>query len=1236
MTLHQDTPTRPHAARPVTARRAGGPAGGSAISFDALQAALRAAEPNVLLASPWLLQAIIAYDRGMLPTGLKVPDDQLYTVGRAAIVRYIAEQELPTPGGELPSGPRLVLLERPDPEWLATTPGQQALTRYWRLLVRANAEANVRRAIVGDGPDVDLAAVRAGVARRVAGVGAGIFNEARHVLVRERRLGASDGDFDAYAKFAAAFTDLWHFAPRVIAHVFPSVDDPAAVARAMEADVGAGLVESVRPDGAPDLPGDDGFQPMVAPYARRTWWALARRWLWPASPGGRGPAAVGRVDKAKRESLLAAAGRADARRNDVRAAILTARALRADDGNWRVAPGQAQRAIDGLADRLAAALEFAPGETVEWRTALRSLLGPAAVGWKSPESRLLYDLQKVCDDREREVYSVNVVEWVLERGRRPLVRALPSQRLALAARHLHAAAERLPRCRLSAPQRGRLDRLIHAAIHHADHRLRRTLGPQIASAFESAGMTPRTAVEAVGRDKVLQELLDVILRDGYLTFAGVRDAISRNVLRCEDLTTAGAWVGYDQLMWLDRYLGDALDGVYRRGEVYRYVFQKFSSLLFAWPLGRLLTKTVVLPVVGAYILLAATDHMVVEHIWHHPAHLTDWHYRAPTAVVLALLVNWASFRRAAGRGVAWIFRWISFVLFDVPDRLLRNRVLLAAVASRPVRLAFRYGFKPLTVVLLVWWLLPHDVTPAVQGGSFAAAFLLTNLLLNSRTGRAFEQAVLHALRVGWVRFTADVVGHALRGVLRLFARIVETVDRMLYAVDEWLRFREGQEKPSLVGKAALGVVWFYVAYLARFAITLLVEPQINPIKHFPVVTVSHKLLLPLAIPQRGAPSPLGEIGVRLFGMSHHAADTTAATVVWGIPGIFGFLAWELRSNWKLYRATLPDKLGPIHFGSHGESVAQLLRPGFHSGTLPKAYGKVRRAHRNYDADQAAVDPTEYPLAVRKQLVAIHHVEESVTDFVSRAMLPLVNRHPLFRGTPIELSGVEVGVTRIGLSLGCPAVGAAPVRIEFQQVAGWIVADVADRGWVASLDDPRVTLVRYALRGLYHQAAVDIVRSDVDRALAGLGLGFDVEWELRPKYLVVRRVVAGGPRRATIGAAEVGTKGVLDVAAERSAPAAERLAASAGLAAAGLADAAAPTAAPSTAGGGVPAGGPRPGGDEVEYALYEREMHPRPRGGRCDSTFPVLRPEQVLLRDQPIGWDEWVKTWEADDVPAAGE
>ena len=100
-------------------------------------------------------------------------------------------------------------------------------------------------------------------------------------------------------------------------------------------------------------------------------------------------------------------------------------------------------------------------------------------------------------------------------------------------------------------------------------------------------------------------------------------------------------------------------------------------------------------------------------------------------------------------------------------------------------------------------------------------------------------------------------------------------------------------------------------------------------------------------------------------------------LLFSLPGTFGFLAWELLSNWRLYAANRGRFLRAIIVGSHGETVAGLLQPGFHSGTLPKLYSKLRKAERRRligRADHAAVQEVEE---------ALHHVAHRLRDFVKR-------------------------------------------------------------------------------------------------------------------------------------------------------------------------------------------------------------------------------------------------------------
>jgi hypothetical protein len=75
-------------------------------------------------------------------------------------------------------------------------------------------------------------------------------------------------------------------------------------------------------------------------------------------------------------------------------------------------------------------------------------------------------------------------------------------------------------------------------------------------------------------------------------------------------------------------------------------------------------------------------------------------------------------------------------------------------------------------------------------------------------------------------------------LLDIFGELSELFDRALYRCDEWLRFRVGQSVVSLVIKGAVGTIWFIVTYFLRLYVNLFIEPVVNPIKHFPTVTVA--------------------------------------------------------------------------------------------------------------------------------------------------------------------------------------------------------------------------------------------------------------------------------------------------------------------------------------------------------------------------------------------------------------
>jgi hypothetical protein len=658
----------------------------------------------------------------------------------------------------------------------------------------------------------------------------------------------------------------------------------------------------------------------------------------------------------------------------------------------------------------------------------------------------------------------------------------------LTVKSLRSALRRTARVRVSGHGRSELRRLLRAAIGDAEARVRQFLCPGVTSALEDGGLHPATATETVAHAKLTEELLDEIVDNGYLTFGALRDAVSRNQMKLNDLSSRADYTRGDQLLQIDRKLEDNLDYVYRRGEIYLRTFHRMSSLFFATRVGRFLTRFLILPFGGAFLVLEFLDHSVglllKKFVLHtaeefdpvtgkaiHHSIFNRWWLVLLLGLFLFGLIHAPAFRRAVANGFRRFFHGVRLVVYDAPRWMLMRPVVQAVLNSQFARLFFRYILKPLVFAAFVYIFLPSTVSDSKKMLTLGGVFLVVNILLNSQAGRALEQAVLHSLRTTLARFTWDVLAALVRGIVQIFQSLLEAVDRLLYAVDELLRFRAGQKRTTVAIKAILGFFWFYVAYITRFVINLLIEPQINPIKHFPVVTVSHKMILPTAPYIAGA--------LRRVGIESYRAGFAAGLITLCTPGIFGFLAWEFKENWKLYRANRSKNLKAVRVGSHGETVATFLRPGLHSGTVPKIFHKLRKLQLRSDARLGATN---------KHLDAAHHVEAALTAFFTREFLAQLNRHPLFRQTPVALGHVHLATTMIRVELKLDS-SSAPLILAFEQRAGWIIAAIEEMGWAAQLGAAQSRQLGAALLGLYKLAGVDLIHEQL-QSLFPAGSRFD--------------------------------------------------------------------------------------------------------------------------------------------------
>ena len=558
--------------------------------------------------------------------------------------------------------------------------------------------------------------------------------------------------------------------------------------------------------------------------------------------------------------------------------------------------------------------------------------------------------------------------------------------------------------------------------------------------------------------------------------------MARNGLKLPDLAGAGEFWSGDALLRADRRLGDELAGVYRPAELYLRAIHRCTTAAFGTAAGRWLSLWVVLPFGGGLMAVEFAKYMALE-----VSHLRSWvrglfpadepalpvgvpdpyadllaqHAEravekahaglafSPTSLAVALLlgvvflglIHRPNFRRQVGGLLRLVGSVVRFLTVRVPLAAW-NAPAVRAVRCHPgVRAAWRrVGTAALVAAATA-------VTLALVGAGWsrllswsAVAFALTAAATNTGPGRRLEEDATEAVADGWRVVRHGLVPGLVGGVVALFREVADRVERGLYAVDEWLRFRDGESRAGRAAKLVAAVVWLPVAYVVRFAFYLLIEPQANPVKHFPVVTVSHKLLLP-AVPGLS----------QLLGLS----TGTTAGIVSLVPGVFGFIAWELKESWRLYAANRPTGLPPVPVGHHGETVRGLLVPGFHSGTVPKLFRRLRRADRPRRAAAAET--------------GLHHVEHALARFVERHLIAYLTGSAAWDGLTPSAGPVRLGVRTATVGVRVNEMGDGMSWVTFAGVDGQVTSRVTPADWQGRLTVEQAAVLAVATVGLCRAA-----------------------------------------------------------------------------------------------------------------------------------------------------------------------
>jgi hypothetical protein len=1030
------------------------------IDTEELQALLTSREPGVVLAPPRILRRIIKQDRRITGLGLQVPHRKSYCIGRDVMFEIADRSELEVSADrELPD--RIILIARPDPERLARLSPDEVLIKYWRLLFHAKVHAHFQNRIV----------TSANVRDRLRRLGLTEFDEIRTVLKQENFLLPPRDDAEAYEEFAALYLELRYFAATLLPCYFPGIADWQQVDDVLALDIDAAeLFTATRLPGAPDP---------VFPAAAAS--ALPSQMIVPAARSSPSP---GRFAWLNRR-----ADKASAKGNVVRAAILRQRAIQAA-GPDQVADQvlAMRRELGALAGRLQFALDLDDAGTRDWLGTFTALVPRAAAGYWPVERRLLYDLQKVCVDRERDIFALGIVQWILSLGRRPIKRLLPNQREVIMTKHLRAALRHVQAVQIPDRERRLLSRLVQEALDKSEEHLRRQFRPQIDRALELVGLGPANLPERIARQKLVEELLDLVVERGHLAIGDLRDAISRNNLKLPDLGSFRELAVGDPLIRLNRRLAVGLDGVYHGAEIYLRWLQRIGSMAFGTPIGRFLVLYLVLPFGVAFVTIEGTMHLInpfLKWLERPRIHLTNEEMGFSVGLLgafLFALMHIGSFRQGFGRLMGHVRKGLKKLLVDWPRSVLQLPAVRWILDSQPIVLFRQYALKPLVVTALVSAFFPlYGARPPVARAASALVFVFSSVLFNTPWGRNMDELVADALGRTWVRFRIDIFPAIFGFVMALFKTLVEGVERFLYVVDEWLRFRTGENRLLMAAKAILGFIWFFVTYLVRIYVNLLIEPTVNPIKHFPVVTVAAKLIVPFI------PFLLDFFAAPFLPFGRVAATTIATMNIILLPGVFGFMVWEFKENWRLYAANRPKGLRPVMIGHHGENMGRLLRPGIHSGTVPKLYARWRRAERVAHGTGSWRGP-------RRHVHALSEVKRCVRRFVDREFVALLAQS-LQWGTSAPFVGeIRIGLNRIAIELRPSRDSDQRLWLTYEERASWLLGNI-DPGvntWALSPEQERA--FDHALAGLYKMAGVDLVRRQIGTELSPASFDYDVDEE----------------------------------------------------------------------------------------------------------------------------------------------
>lgn len=699
------------------------------------------------------------------------------------------------------------------------------------------------------------------------------------------------------------------------------------------------------------------------------------------------------------------------------------------------------------------------------------------------ERNLLFDLQFSYQKAIKQYFKLNFDGFFRSFGRNKLIAKLPFQQKINKIKYLRSVKKRIQKLKIRDKELKQFSQFVQQIIDKTNTQLKEEFNSILNEGFQKNQLIPQSSQEKVGFEKLKEELIDQMIERGRFRFSYLRDILSRNELKLPDLTLK-LIVSSDQLLSLDKYFRQHLFGVYTGGEIYMRILQRLSSLLFGNLLGRFLTKFLLLPFLGAYIVLEGLDHtlgiLIGFFIEHFHFYSTSSTVGLGLFLMTAINFEWGytllvKILKAFGIAFSYCFRGLKKLFFTKIFEFLLKIIFTPGLISATLTFALFFVYRELQPDHESFeTFFQEEGVKKMMRDFFLGGMVFFNVLFYTFLGMALRDWLNQLIADTAWRLKKTLWVGLFNIIMEAFKSFLFYLEYVVYSVENATRFYEKEKKISLLVKGLFGVIWFWITYMIIIYINVLVEPQVNPIKHFPVVTVSHKLMLTVIVPLTKA---LEAFLLSLY-IPYFIASPFAWLTILLLPGLFGFLVWEFKENWKLYYKNRSLFIKPVLVGSHGETLPRLLRKGFHSGTIPKLLKKIRQtglqAYKTGDWSK-----------LRKYNHDLEHVKEYLEMFVERELIANMKIHPKFMEPLENITTHEIYLTNnkmeIPLYFQKKSGEKFQLQICFEDVFSWILGSCSFKQETYSefWNEHDKILLDVFLTIFFKKAGVEIIREQVE-------------------------------------------------------------------------------------------------------------------------------------------------------------